>query len=247
VAMITAPEPDTRQAAISLVTAALRGDVDAVRCVIDAYDVDEFVPAVHAALALARAIAVQLRSPQGLMGADVWLAECSRGHPCRDTRIAAELILAHALTVYPQAETVAVAETFGPMFNIGASTFNEVCCVAGDRFVEIFTAATVLWHQLLPELGTTSGPIMVGNVAGQLWASAEPTPPKPIEGTETLRTKTNAEDSPPRPHLAAPPETEVVQRPYRPYQAYLPAGAPVSLRGLAIRRQQERGIDVVYG
>jgi hypothetical protein len=68
------------------------------------------------------------------------------------------------------------------------------------------------------------------------------------EGTDPVRVRTNPEpDAAPRPHLAIPREAEVVQRPYRPYQAYAPAGALISLRGLAIRLQQERGIDVIYG
>jgi hypothetical protein len=80
-----------------------------------------------------------------------------------------------------------------------------------------------------------------------LWGSgAEPAPPKPIEGTETLRARTKAEDSPPQPTLVIPRETEIADRRPQP-RAIIPAGAPVSLRGLAIRRQQERGVDVIYG
>jgi hypothetical protein len=52
--MATVPLPDTRASAISLVTAALRGDVDAVRFALDMCAVDEWVPMFHASLALLR-------------------------------------------------------------------------------------------------------------------------------------------------------------------------------------------------
>jgi hypothetical protein len=241
--MITAaPQPATREAAIAIVTAANRGDVATVTAILDAYDVAEFVPALHAALNLTRALAVQLRTAPGLMACDVWLAETAREHPSRDTRLAAALILAHAMTRYPPTETVTAAETFGDVFNVGASTFNQVCISADERIVEVLAAVTVLWHHLLPELNTAAGPCVIGNTAGRLWSGdrrAEPAPPKP-EGTETLRFRTKAEDSPPQPTLTAPPEAEVVRRPPRPT---IPAGAPVSYRGLSILLRQERGLE----
>jgi hypothetical protein len=67
------------------------------------------------------------------------------------------------------------------------------------------------------------------------------------EGTETVRARTKTEDPPRLTFPPLPPgETEVPDRRPQP-RAIIPAGAPVSLRGLAIRRQQERGIDVLYG
>jgi hypothetical protein len=235
----TVPEPATREAAISLVVAANRGDVAAVTAQLDDYDaVGEFVAALHATLALARALAVQLRSPQGLMACDAWLAETSREHPSRDTRIAAALILGHAMTRYPPTETVTVAETYGEMYNVGASTFNAVCCEADERITAVFAAALVLWHHLLPELVAASGPCMIGNTAGQLWGgAAEPTPPK-LEGTPTtLRARMKAEDSPPpQPALSIPRECEVVRRPPAPR---IPAGAVINLRGLGELRRRE--------
>jgi hypothetical protein len=239
--MITDPEPITRRLAITLVVAALRGDAGTVRALLYAADPDGFAVLVHSTLTLARALAVQLRSPQGLMAADVWLAECARGHPCRDTRLGAALILAHAMTCYPPVETAVVAETFGEMFTIGAATYNEVCCEADERFTEVLTAAGVLWHQLLPEAGTASGPCMVGNTAITLW----PAPPK-LEGTVgTVKHRTKADPAPPRPKLPIPPEAQVAGGP--PARPYFAPGVPVSLRGLAIRLARERGVDSIYG
>jgi len=104
--MITAPEPSTSASAISLVTAALRGDVDSVRFALDMCDVDEFVPTFHAGLALVRALALRLRSAEGLMSLDCWLAETSHDeHRSHDARLAARLLLGHAQTCYPPTET----------------------------------------------------------------------------------------------------------------------------------------------
>jgi hypothetical protein len=229
--MITTPEPATRSSAIFLVTSAFRGDAARVRWALDACDEAEFVPMFHASLDLMRELARKLRSPEGLMSLDVWLSEISHDeHHGRDERLAARLILAHAMTCYPPVETVAVAETFGPIFNAAASTFNEVCTEADYRIVDVFAAALALWRTLLPEVNTTPGACVVCITAGQLWASAEP------EGTSKLRIREH--DSPPQPTLAIPPEAEVVRRPPQPT---IPAGAPVSYRGLSIRLAQERG------
>lgn len=75
--VITDPEPITRQAAISLVTAAVRDDFDAIRFMLNTLDVDEFVPMFHTSLTLLRALARKLRSAEGLMSLDVKLAEIS--------------------------------------------------------------------------------------------------------------------------------------------------------------------------
>jgi hypothetical protein len=249
--MITAPQPSVRASAISLVTAAVRDDFDSVRFMLDMCDVDEFVASMHATLALMRALALKLRSAEGLLALYLKLAETSHDeHRGRDSQLAAQLILGHAQTCEPPTETITAVETFADLHSIGVNTFNAAGVEADFQIIDVFVEVLAMWRLLLPEVNTTAGACMVGTIAGRLWAaSAEPTPPEPIEGTEPLRIRTKAttEDSPPGPMLAAPPETEVVQRPYRPYQAYLPPGAPVSLRGLAIRRQQERGVDVVYG
>jgi len=201
--MTTVPLPDTRASAISLVTAAIRGDVDTVRFALDMCDVDEFVPMFHASLALARALASRLRSPEGLMAVDVKLAEISRNHPSRDVRLAAQLILGHGQTCYPPVETVTAAETFDHLYSIGADTFNAACRTADYGIIDVFVAALAMWRLLLPEADIAARASMVCNVGGQLWASAEPAPPK-LEGTGTLRVKTKAEDSPPQPTLAIP-------------------------------------------
>jgi hypothetical protein len=85
---------------------------------------------------------------------------------------------------------------------------------------------------------------MVGIVAAQLWGGSGSEPAPKTEGTGNLFRTRKAEDSPPEPLLSIPRECEVA---YRPPRAPLAPGAPVSVRGLAIRRQQERGIDAVYG
>ena len=145
--MTTVPLPDTRQAAITIVTQVIRGDLDAVQRVLDAYDVDEFVPAMHASLALLRALALKLRSAEGLMAVDVWLAETSHDERrSRDSRIAAQRVLGHAGTCYPPVETITAAETFADLYSIGASTFNAACCQADYRIVEVFVAAMALWR-----------------------------------------------------------------------------------------------------
>jgi hypothetical protein len=165
--------PDTRASAISLVTAAIRGDVDTVRFALDMCDVDEFVPMFHASLALARALASRLRSPEGLMAVDVKLAEISRNHPSRDVRLAAQLILGHGQTCYPPVETVTAAETFDHLYSIGADTFNAACRAADYGIIDVFVAALAMWRLLLPEADIDARASMVCNVAGQLWASAE--------------------------------------------------------------------------
>ncbi len=245
--MITVPEPATREAAFSLAGAAIRGDFGAIAAMLDAYDVDEFVAAMHATLALVRALALKLRSPQGLMACDVWLAETSREHPSRDTRIAAQLILGHAQTCYPPTETVTVAETFGEMFNVGAAVFNQACCEADEGIVGVFVAAMVLWHHLLPEVNIAAGGCIVGNVAGQLWGIRSVEPPETSENLDesrTLRARKVDDVTPPRPTLAAPIETRAQWDDGPPARPTIPAGAPVSLRGLAILRQRERGLDL---
>jgi hypothetical protein len=102
----------------------------------------------------------------------------------------------------------------------------------------VLTAALILWHMLLTELGTSAGPIMVGNVASALWGvrSTEP------EGTGMFKSRIREENGPPQPKLAIPREAEPL--PPRPelQPAYVPAGQPISYRGLLIRRQQESGL-----
>jgi hypothetical protein len=247
--MTTVPMPDTREAAISLVTAALRGDVDSVRCAIDMCDVDEWVPMFHASLAWLRAMASRLRSPEGLMALDVRVAEISRNHPNRDMRLATRLILGHAQTCSPPKESITAAESFENFYSIGAHTFNAACCEADYRVTDIFVVVLAMWRSLLPEVDTDARPAMVCNVAGQLWGSGAGPAPPPIENLRTGPRIMKVDDStPPRATMAAPLETRVRQwddgPPPRPT---IPAGAPVSLRGLAIRRLQERGIDSVYG
>ena len=237
--MIADPQPITRRLAITMVTAAMRGDAGTIKALLRAVDDSELATVVHCTLSLARALAGQLLTPRGLLAADLWLTECARGHPCADTRLGAQLVLAHAQTV----------GEFDDLVVIGIGSYNAVCLKADEVFEEAFTAGMLCWRSLLTPAATAAGPVLVGNCAAALWGGAEPTPPElETEGTPMkFRTRGDETGSPPQPTLAVPPEAEVVQRPYRPYQAYLPPGAPVSLRGLAIRRQQERGIDPVYG
>jgi hypothetical protein len=240
--MITAPGPTARRLAITLVTAAVRGDAGAVRALLLAADLDGFGTLVHCTLTLARSLAVQLRSGQGLMACDVWLAECSRDeHRSRESRLGAQLVLAHAMTQPPPVETITSIETFGDVFNVGASTFNEVCASAGDGFAEVLTSALMLWHQVLPELSITSGPVLVGNTAAALWA-AEPAAPKLESTGGTLKHRTHTDD-PPQPLLAIPVEAQVIYASGRPPRAPLAPGAPISLRGLAVLRRQEQGLE----
>lgn len=234
--MITDPQPTVRRLAISMVAAAMRSDAGTIVALLRAVDDGDIAPVVHSALTLARTLAGQLLTAVGMIGADLWLAEAARGHPCRDTRAGAELILAHSQTL----------GEFDEMIVIGVGEYNRVCVEADEGFDEVFAAAMLCWRSLLTPAATAAGPVMVGNTAGMLWASTEPTPPKP-EGTETLfgaRTKTETEDSP-GPRLSIPAECEVAGGP--PPRPTIPAGAPISLRGLALRRAQERGVDVLYG
>jgi hypothetical protein len=250
--MITAPA--TREAAIAIVSAANRGDVAEITATLDAYDIAEFVPAMHAALALTRSLAVQLRTASGLMAADVWLSETAREHPSRDTRLAAALILAHAMTRYPPTETIATAETFGDMHNIGASTFNEICCEADERIVEVLVAVLVLWRHLLPELNIASGACLIGNIAGELWGGRsaeqfgvpiENTAPEPdrYEEARILRIGKRAENAPDvergdvRGTLVIPSGLEGGGPPPR---AQLPAGTVLDPRGVAELRRLQR-------
>jgi hypothetical protein len=204
------------------------GDPGTVRALLLAADPGQLATVVHCALTLARTLAAGLHTPQGMLAADLWLAECARDHPCRDTRLGAELILAQGMTCDPA----------GDLFEFGVAVYNAVCCEADDRFTEVLTAALVLWHMLLTEVGTAAGSIMVSNVAGQLWAGAEPAD----EGTRNLRARIREHDSTPRPTLPLPPGTEPLP-PRPPLQpAYVPAGQPISYRGLWIRRQQESGL-----
>jgi hypothetical protein len=204
----------------------------------------------HASLALLRALASRLRSAEGLMALDVRVSEISRNHPSRDVRLAARLILGHAQTCYPPTETITAAETFADFYSIGAHTFNAACCEADYRVVDVFVVALAMWRSLLPEADIDARAAMVCNVAGQLWASAEPAPPEPIrkpEGTPTLRARIQDENEP-RATLAAPIEARALRWDDGPPPGpTIPAGAKVSLRGLAIRRQRERGVDVIYG
>lgn len=247
--MTTVPLPDTRQAAITIVTQVIRGDLDAVQRVLDAYDVDEFVPAMHASLALLRALALKLRSAEGLMAVDVWLAETSHDERrSRDSRIAAQRVLGHAGTCYPPVETITAAETFADLYSIGASTFNAACCQADYRIVEVFVAAMALWRSLLPGVNIAPGGCVVCNVAGQLWGgirSAEPTlpgsapiqtaAPKP-EGTRTFKARMPADNNA---EMRGPREQWEPDPP--PTRPPLPAGTKVSmttLTGLAELRRR---------
>jgi hypothetical protein len=232
--VITTPEPVTRRLAVTLVIAAMRGDAGTVRALLYAADPDESAVLVYSTLTLARTLAASLRTSQGMLAADLWLCECARDHPYRDTRLGAALILAHTMT----AETASAGETFDELCEIGVGAYNEVCCEADDRFVDVLTAAMLCLHSLLPEAGTAAGPCMVGNTAITLWGSgAEP------EGKPMFRARTPAEDSPPQPTLAIPPEAEVAGGPAPwPYQVAVPPGAAISLRGAAIRRQQQSGL-----
>lgn len=229
------PQPITRRLAITLVTAGLRSDGGTVKALLRAADPDEFAVLVACTLELARALAGQLLTPRGLLAADLWLAECARGHPCAETRLGAELVLAH--------EAVAAAEESGDMIDVAVGAYNAVCCQADEEFdeefEEVLTAGLLCWRSLLTPAATAALPVMVGNVAGQLWGGA---PKLEGEGT-TMKFKSRDETGPPQPTLAIPPEAEVVHRPYRPYQAYLPAGTRISYRGLALRLRQERGLE----
>jgi hypothetical protein len=231
--VITDPQPTTRRLAITMVTAAVRGDAGTVKALLRAVDDDELATVVHTTLALARAVAGQLLTAAGMMGADLWLAEASRGHPCAETRLGAALVLAHAQTV----------GEFDELVVIGVGAYNAVCIEADEGFDEVFTAGMLCWRSLLTIAATSAGPIMVANTAHRLWDAPEPAKPRPIEGTETLfgtRTKAEAEGSPPGPALSVPAECEVAGGP--PPWPTAPAGAPISLRGVAIRRLQDSGV-----
>jgi hypothetical protein len=236
--MITDPQPITRRLAITLVVAALRGDPGTVRALLLAADPAQLANVVHCALTLARSLAAQLLTARGLIGCDLWLAEAARGHPCSNTRAGAALILAH--------EAVVVAESDGEMLDLAVGEYNALCCES-EQFEEVFVEAMLCWRSLLQPAATSAGPIMVGNMAARLWGGgAEPTPPK-LEGEgTTVKFKSRDEKWPPQPRLAIPPETAVADRRPQP-RAIIPAGAPISSRGLAIRRQQERGIDIIHG
>ncbi len=255
--MTTVPLPDTRQAAISLVVAAIRGDDDAVRFALDMCDADEFVPMFHASLALLRALASRLRSAEGLMAVDVKLAEISREHRNRDTCLAAQLILGHARTCYPPIETITAAETFDNFYSIGASTFNDACCRAHYGIIDVFMVALAMWRSLLPEVVTAAGPCMVGNVAAQLWGiRAEPAPPEPIrnldgrtaltiENRDVERRASTDMTPPPPPPPTLPPGAPRARGEVGPggipARPILPPGVPlsrVSLRGLAELRRR---------
>lgn len=231
--MITDPQPTIRRLALTLVTAAVRGDPGTIKALLRAADPDEFATVVHTTLTLARTLAGQLLTPQGMMGADLWLTETARGHPCAETRLGAELVLAHSQTV----------GEFDEMVAIGIGSYNAVCCEADEGFEEVLTAGMLCWRSLLTPAATAAGPIMIGNVAAGLWGSirsAEPASPK-LEGTGgTVKFRTNAEDSPPQPRLAIPAEAEIADRRPQP-PPIIPAGAPISYRGLSIRLAQERG------
>lgn len=182
--MTTAPQPVTRAAAIGLVTQGLRGDFDGVRYTLDPCDIDEFVPPFHASLTLVRGVASRLRSPEGLMAVDVWLAETSHDeHRSREARLAAQLILSHAMTTCypPDDETSTAAETFD-LCSIGADNFNAVCYEADYDIVTVFVLALSMWRTLLPEVDTAARACIVGNVAGQLWGGSRSAgPPKTIQ------------------------------------------------------------------
>jgi hypothetical protein len=233
--VITDPQsPTTRRLAISMVTAALRSDVGTILALLRAVDDGDLATVVYSALSLVRALAGRLLTPQGSLAADLWLAETARADPSLATRAGAELVLAHSQTV----------GEFDALVVVGVGEYNAICCEADDGFDEVFTAGMLCWRSLLTIAATAAGPVLVGNTAAMLWGSTEPSPPK-AEGTETLfgaRTEI-LEDSPPGPRMAIPDEAQVVRRPARPYQAYLPPGAPVSLRGLAILRRQEQGLE----
>jgi hypothetical protein len=226
--VITTPEPTTRRVALSMVTAAVRGDAGTVKALVWAADPDGFAVLVHATLTLARTLAGQLLTASGLMACDLWLAETARGHPCAETRLGAELALAHSQTL----------GEFDELVVRGIGAYNAVCLAADEGFDEVFTAAMLCWRTLLPQAATAAGPILVANCASMLWGGAAQ--PKP-ERTEMFGARTKpVEDSPPGPSLSIPVEAEVVRRPPRPT---IPAGAPVSYRGLSILRRQEQGIE----
>jgi hypothetical protein len=105
-----------------LVTAAARGDAGAVQALVLAADADEFPVLVYSTLGLARALAVNLRTEQGMLAVDLWLAECARDHPCSDTRAGAALVLAH--------EAVAVAESDSDMLDLAVGEYNQTCCAS---------------------------------------------------------------------------------------------------------------------
>lgn len=245
--MITAPEPITRRVAVSMVAAAVRGDAGTVKALVWAADPDGFAVLVHCALTLARTLAGQLLTAQGMMGADLWLAETARGHPCRDTRAGAELVLAHEAVVVAESAVVAAESGAGELLDIAVGAYNAVCLAADEGFDEVFTAAMLCWRSVLTPAATAAGPCMVGNVAAQLWGSAKPAPPKLERTGGTVKFGTRADDdSPPRPRLAIPAEAAVegLRRPQP--LPFVPTGSPVSLRGLALRREQERDIDPVW-
>jgi hypothetical protein len=227
----TVPMPDTRQAAIGIVCAAIKGDTDAIADALYSADGDGFGALIRASLNLFRALASRLRSAGGLLAVDVRLCEISREYYSRDTTVAAQLIVGHAQTCFPPDDD---AETFAELHDLGADTFNAAIDEAGNRFEQVFAAAMLLWRSLLPEAETC----MVGSAAAELWGtrSAEP------EGMPMFRARTPAEDSPPQPTLAIPPEAEVAGGPAPwPYQVQVPPGA-ISLRGAAIRRLQLSGL-----
>ena len=113
--MITDPQPTVRRLAISMVAAAMRSDAGTIVALLRAVDDGDIAPVVHSALTLARTLAGQLLTAVGMIGADLWLAEAARGHPCRDTRAGAELILAHSQTL----------GEFDEMIVIGVGEYNR--------------------------------------------------------------------------------------------------------------------------
>ena len=237
--VITDPQPVTRRLAISMVAAAARGDAGAVKALVWAADPDGFAVLVHCALTLARTLAGQLLTPQGMMGADLWLAETARGHPRSDTRAGAALILAHEAVVVAESAVVAAETGAGEMLDIAVGAYNAICLAADEGFDEVFTAAMLCWRNLLPQAATMAGPIIIGNVAGGLWGGAEP--PKLESTGGTLKHRTNNTD-PPGPRLAIPPEAQTVYAYGPPPGPTAPAGVPISLRGVAIRRLQDSGV-----
>jgi hypothetical protein len=237
--MITDPQPNTRRLAISLVSAAVRGDAGAVKALIYAADLDGFGALVHCTLTLVHTLAGQLLTPQGLIGADLWLAETARGHPCAETRAGAELVLAHEAVVAAEDDVVAASCDAAELLGIAVGAYNAVCLQFDDEFAEVLTAAMILWHHLLPQAATAAGPIVIGNVAGGLWGGADP--PKLESTGGTLKHRTNNTD-PPGPRLAIPPEAQTVYAYGPPPGPTAPAGAPISLRGVAIRRLQDSGV-----
>jgi hypothetical protein len=229
--MTTVPLPDTCRTAINIVVAGLRGDDDAVKDALSASYDDDFAMMIHATLDLMRGLASRLRTPDALLALDIKLSEISREHRSRDVRLAAEIIVAHTQTV---------GETSDDFYTLGVNAYNAACVATDNRFGEAFGEVMAVWRMLIPEVDTDAAACIVAGAAAQLWGirSAEPDQP---EGTETLKHRTNTD--PPQPRLPIPPEADVVRRPYRPYQAYLPPAAPVSYRGLALRLAQERGLE----